>query len=470
MSDICGVSYIEMSFLDLLATLNPWWTAPRERRERQHPRRRAIFSTLLDAIESPSEDRRATVLAGPRQSGKSTLLGQLIDHLLDADWPPGNVLYYDFFDQRGSPAPSLDAIVEHRPASRASVGPPFFVFDEVTRAPGWAASLKRLVDDSRRQPEPIAARYLVSDSAASVLHAGIQDALQGRTKEHRLSGLSFSEFLGLGAPTDEPASRTYQRSPELFDRFVSLGGFPGLHAFDDYVEARRRIRDDIADLAIARDLDREGVDVPRVRDLFAYLVRDSGSTFNASERARDLASGGSTLDARTVRRWVELLEQCCLLARLEPWSPLDRRQKAGRQLVARPKIYAEDHGLVAAFDPRPDPLNREQVRDRVFETLVFSHLRDHQRRRAGIRLSYYGDTGGELDFIVDSPEGSTAVEVTTSAAFEKHVGRSLKACSRAGIERLVLVHDGAAERVGDGWTAVGAARFLLELDSLLEGA
>lgn len=457
-----------MSFLDLLPTLNPWWASSTARRQSQHPRRRALFATLLRAVSEPEPDRRAVVLAGPRQSGKSTLLGQIVDHLLDGGWPPANLVYYDFFDSRGAPSPPLDAVVDHLPPSSSSSAPRLCFFDEVTRAPSWAASLKRLVDDARRSPGTPAHRYIVSDSAASILHVGMQQALQGRTIEHRLSGLSLREFLALTSSRDEPAAETLRRVPGAFERYVSLGGFPGLALFDDYEEARRLIRADIAELAIARDLDREGVDVSRVRDLFAYLVRDSGAVFNAAERARDLATVETSVDVRTIRKWMDLLEQCCLVARLEPWSPLDKRTKAVRQLAARPRIYAEDHGLVAAFDPRPDPLSRDQVRERVLETIVFAHLRELQRRTPGRRITYFGDSSGEIDFVVDGASDSVAIEVTASASGDRHVSKTLKACTRAGIARALVVHTGNVERSGDGWQEVSLPRFLLDLDSFLE--
>lgn len=460
---------ILMSFLELLPTLNPWWQSQGARSARELPRRRTVCGTLLDRLRHPTPDRRAVVLLGPRQAGKTTALLQAIDTLLDEGWPPGNLLYHDFFDSRGAPAPPLDAVDSFEPPGFRRDLPRIWFFDEVTRAPGWAASLKRMVDDARRAPAARSAYYVVSDSAAGLLRTGLADVLEGRTDDLRISGLLYSEFLALLSRDGETTATTAQRLPGAFERYVSLGGFPGLHRYEDHALARRILREDIAEKAIRRDLDRENVDIPRVCDLFSYLVRDSGSIFVAAERSRDLSAGERGIDERTVRSWVGLLEQCCLLARLESWSPLDRRHKASSQLAARPKLYAEDHGLVAAFDPRPDPLAREGVRDRVLETLVYTHLRGLQRRKQNLRITYFRDKLGEIDFLLDGVERPLAIEVTSSSQPAKHVAKTARAVQRTGLDRVVILHEGGDTGERDGIRLVRIEDFLLDLDSFMEG-
>jgi len=63
-----------------------------------------------------SSQRRAAVLTGPRQVGKTTLLQQLADALVAQGVPPAQVTYFDFSDER-LPAEGVSAreVVEYLP-------------------------------------------------------------------------------------------------------------------------------------------------------------------------------------------------------------------------------------------------------------------------------------------------------------------------------------------------------------------
>src|SRR5205085_7398758 len=94
------------------------------------------------------------------------------------------------------------------------------------------------------------------------------------------------------------------------------GGFPEHAGSDSSDETRARLRSDVADRAIRRDLGQidPRVDVEQVAHLFAYLMRGSGDLFDAVGRARDMGA-----DPRSVRGWTHLLEESMLVI------PLARR-------------------------------------------------------------------------------------------------------------------------------------------------
>jgi predicted AAA+ superfamily ATPase len=84
------------------------------------------------------------------------------------------------------------------------------------------------------------------------------------------------------AITGESVRDTLRRVPNAVERYLMAGGFPEHAQSDDYYQVRERLRADIADRAIRRDLLRLGVDVERLRALFVYLVQDSGAILNAA--------------------------------------------------------------------------------------------------------------------------------------------------------------------------------------------
>src|SRR5258705_8973632 len=124
-----------MSINDLLHDLNPWWQDGDVRRARGYPFQRHRLAELLSRAES--EDRRATLLIGPRQVGKTILLLQLADTLLDRGYPPRNLTYFDFSDERITGEVTARQIVEALPEGRDADRPQVFLLDEIRGSKRW---------------------------------------------------------------------------------------------------------------------------------------------------------------------------------------------------------------------------------------------------------------------------------------------------------------------------------------------
>jgi predicted AAA+ superfamily ATPase len=440
----------DIPLLEVLEDQNPWWRSAAERRALSYPFRRDLERQVVARVLRLG-DRRATLVAGPRQVGKTVLLLQTADDLLDAGWPPGNLAYFDFSDDRLLAQAHPRQIIEARPAAFNPDHPRALLFDEISLAPQWDRWLKQAVDSAS------GARIVATDSAAVLLRAGGRESGQGRWDELPVEGLSLAEFVGIQAEPGESPAAGLRRSPVLVERYLAVGGFPEHARATDLPDVWRRLRGDIADRAIRRDLSREDVDVERVGRLFAYLVESSGSIFKAPERARDLGA-----DPRSIRGWVDLLVDTRLLV------PLERSHgRAAARLRSEPKIYGADPGLVAAFAPDAEA---EPVRGRLFEAAVFRHLREAARALEGQVEYFRSHDGLELDFVLTSRKESVGIEVKSAARIRpEEVRRMRDAGSAAGVDRLLLVHGGAVSDVVDGIPRLALATFLLDPLAALGG-
>ena len=83
---------------EILEDRNPWWLDPEARRI--VPSVRRDLYEELERFVGLEGGRRAAVIIGPRQVGKTTLLLQLANQLLSQGWPPANLTYFDFSDDR----------------------------------------------------------------------------------------------------------------------------------------------------------------------------------------------------------------------------------------------------------------------------------------------------------------------------------------------------------------------------------
>ena len=75
-----------------LYRLNPWWHGLPQ--EELPPFKRWAFRTALERLRTGLT--KATVVTGPRQVGKSTLMRQIIQTLLDDGTNPKHIFYVQF--------------------------------------------------------------------------------------------------------------------------------------------------------------------------------------------------------------------------------------------------------------------------------------------------------------------------------------------------------------------------------------
>ncbi|HDH58190.1 MAG TPA: ATP-binding protein [Bacteroidetes bacterium] len=179
-----------------LQDANPWWRE--ERIASVLPYRRWPFDTVLQRLKEGLAS--ITVLRGPRQVGKTTLLVQMIDELLEEGVGPKRILRVQF-DELDILLKSKEPILEiarwytdnvlGKSLNQATLDgeTPFFFFDEVQLIPDWAPQLKHLVDI-----QPV--RVFITGSSALRIEAG-RDSLAGRMSTLEMGPLLLREVAEL---------------------------------------------------------------------------------------------------------------------------------------------------------------------------------------------------------------------------------------------------------------------------------
>jgi len=148
------------------------------------PKQRKIFPSLLKCLP-----QRPTVeIIGLRRAGKTTLLFQLINHLLEEKVNPFGVWYFTFDEER----PKLeDLLEEFSKQSRVDLRrEKIYIFlDEVQKLPNFQEQLKVYYD---LYPN---LKFFISGSTSLFIRKKTQESLAGRITSFYLPPLDFSEYL-----------------------------------------------------------------------------------------------------------------------------------------------------------------------------------------------------------------------------------------------------------------------------------
>jgi uncharacterized protein len=337
----------------------------------------------------------AVVVTGARQTGKSTLVAQLVS------------------GRRYATLDDLDVLDMARRDPNAIVGVPGpITLDEVQRAPDLLSAVKRAIDRDRKP-----GRFLLTGSANLLLMRQVSESLAGRASYLTLWPMTRREQLGMGqcgrwdellaTPDSEWKALLQGKQAKLnlsdWRALVYRGGFPtpalelGSAAdrriwFDGYI--RTYLERDLQDLASISTL-------PDFRRLMRAACLRIGQIVNQTELGRDVA-----LPQPTVHRWLNLLETSHLLVRLPAYA-VNRTKR----LIKSPKIYWSDTGVAAHLAGLEEPSGA------YLENLILHDLlawRDARLERS--ELSYWRTTlGEEVDFVIEVGDKLIPIEVKATA-------------------------------------------------------
>jgi len=174
------------------------------------------------------------------------------------------------------------------------------------------------------------------------------------------------------------------------------------------------------------------------RNLLHLACLRTGQILNLSQLVRD-----AKLTAETTSRYLSLLESSFVISKLSPYL----RNKASR-LIKSPKIYVSDSGLACfmAGIERLNGNNKEPLSGAIFETYVAQNLLALIGSRWKEARLYFWSVQGrhEVDFIVEVGRHSMALEVRSSARWEKRDLSGLEAFLAATPQcrAAVLCHNG----------------------------
>lgn len=349
-----------------------------------------------------------SIIAGPRQVGKTTLVRQVLreraHRFFSAD-PDGLSPYPqlasngdDVLEDIGAPRDAAWLIrcwQQARILAVAVEGGFVLAIDEVQKIPQWSSTVKGLWDADRASGLDM--HVVLLGSSPLLLQKGLTESLAGRFELLRLSHWSYPEMhdaFGLA-----------------LDEYLYFGGYPGpIKAGFMRDESRWHdyVRDSLIEPSISKDvLLMTRVDKPALlRRLFSHGCEHSGQILAYSKMLGQLQDAGNTV---TLAHYLELLANADLVVGLQKYAGQRFRQRA-----SSPKLNVLNTALMSASST----YSFEQARadrsywGRLVESAVGAHL--YNTAAPPCRLHYWRESPHEVDFVVERGGRLTAIEVKSA--------------------------------------------------------
>lgn len=399
--------------MKVLRQYNPWWQMTSAIKEEVKPQKRLAYYEALKMLTHTSI-RRFVVLSGVRRVGKTTILYQIIDNLIDEGINPRNILYVSF-DNPVLKFINAEKAISIYESMYPIEGTRYLFFDEIQYTDDWELWMK-VIYDSRKD-----IRLMATGSASPILEKGSTDSGTGRWNILKIPTMSFYEYCRL-LSLDEPEIPANVKLSELvgmdhaelgdlmsrfaplrnhFNRYLTVGGFPELVLSDDDMYAQRMLREDVADKVIKRDvLTLFNIRSPLLMEkLFLYLCMNSTEIFNASTAAKEL----DNTSVVTIDSYIDALQMSNLIYLAKP---MDVGSKGA--LKGKPKIFIADAAIRNAVLMIDDVLSDESELGVMVETAVYKHI-----------VSFYQGSPAQVGYFRNARDNQKKVDVVVQLPRQK---------------------------------------------------
>ena len=335
------------------------------------------------------------ILARPRQVGKTTLARQVLESY------PHPSRYASADDPT---IKDTDWVFQQWDLARykAQAGPALLVLDEIQKIPGWSEAVKSLWDADTMAGRKL--QVLLLGSSPLLIRSGLTESLAGRFEQIAAPHWSFAEMR------------------EAFgwdlDTFIFYGGYPGAAKLIDEPERwRRYVNDSLIETSISRDiLLMTRVDKPALlRRVFQLACDYSGQLLSYQKMLGQLVDAGNTV---TLAHYLDLLKGAGMVAGLQKFSGAKIRQRG-----SSPKLQVLNTALMSAT--QVDGFEQTRTNGarwgRLVESAVGAHLLNST---AGfdIDITYWRESGMEVDFVLQRGESIVALEVKSGAPRQARSG------------------------------------------------
>lgn len=325
-----------------------------------------IPRSLEQQLEQRMFKGKALIVTGARQVGKSTLLRKVAREtgesvlFLDCDEPEVRHTLKEINSKE------LQFLIGNNK---------IILIDEAQRVENIGLTMKLITDHFAD------CQLLVTGSSSLDLHNALEEPLTGRKVEYSLFPLSADEML---------KHRGLIETKQTLETRLIYGSYPDVV---NHPEDARSILSNLSNSYLYKDLlQDDNIRKPILLDkLLVALALQVGSEVSYNELAQTVGS-----DSKTVEKYIDLLEKCFVVFRLNALS-----RNVRTELKKSKKVYFNDNGIRNAILQNFAPLQLRSDNGALWENFIISERRKLNHYAGAFRRMYFWRTTEkqEIDLI-----------------------------------------------------------------------
>jgi len=373
-----------------------------------------IERTLFSDLAKHLPKKEISVIIGPRQSGKTTLMELLREHLgkkgertlylnLDIEWDRPH------FDSQLALLKKIELELGEERG--------FVFIDEIQRKENAGLFLKGLFDLK------LPYKFIVSGSGSLELKERIHESLIGRKRLFELTTITFLEFVNhkTNYKYRDNLSKFFEiekdKSQQLLTEYMNFGGYPRV-----VLESERKEKIKIIDEIYRSVLEKDIAYLLKVgkTEAFSSLIKllssQIGNLVNYSELSSTL-----NISHQTLKKYLWYAQKIYLLDLVSPYA-----RNIRKEITKSPVPYFWDMGFRNYSLGIFGHVNSPSEFGFLFENFVFLLLRT-QTTLGSTKLNFWRTKDkAEVDFILESGKKITPIEVKFKSFKKEEVPRSLR--------------------------------------------
>ena len=337
------------------------------------------------------------VLIGARRSGKSTILKQIIDSLIEEGIPQSNIVWINFELSDYFEINDINKLEKYISKRLDGVeGKIYLFFDEIQIIPQWEKLInsyfaKEIYD------------IYITGSNSKLLSGEFASYLSGRYVELDIFPFSFKEYVDYHNITDD--FKTY------FYKYLEDGGMPS--TFDYGQDNKKLVIQDLYNSIVLKDIiQRNNVaNVDLLDRIMRFVMYNIGQPFSANKIHKRLKQDLVNVSVNTIYNYLKFFENACLIYRVK------REDLQGKKILKYDeKYYICDLGFRQAIIG-----NNQRDITSVIENIVYMEL---LRRDYEITIGKAGNL--EVDFVCKKQSSPIYIQVSYLLASEETIEREFK--------------------------------------------
>jgi len=373
-----------------------------------------IKRNLFEDLKNHCAQKEISLLVGPRQAGKTTLMLMLRDYLVAQG---SNTLFLSLDFDSDLPFFTSQRHLVNKIQLEIGKNKGYVFIDEIQRRDDAGLFLKGLYDLN------LPYKFIVSGSGSIELKEKIHESLVGRKRIFELNTVSFKEFVNYktGYRYEDSLGLFFELEKESTRQFLieylNFGGYPRLLLAEEQKE-KIRIIDEIYRSYLERDISYllRVEKTEAFSNLIKVLAAQIGRLVNYSELSSTLG-----IALQTIKKYLWYAEKTFIMQRITPFFRNTRKE-----ITKSPVAYFYDVGLRNYALGLYGNLITPSETGFVFQNFIFNLMKEKMLFSPAEIHFWRTKDKAEVDFVITLGQRTLPVEVKFKELKKPEIGRSLR--------------------------------------------